>query len=173
MTDSPNPPLPAGVELIDETVRVARLVAAGEQGHTDRLAALGQALSQQTNHYRRRGGRRRRSTYGDMPSPAIRMMRETADGPLVRTAGHVRAVLAGRGMTPYEHLRSMALETLPRWPLPDDDTADVVVYRASYPGAGSLWNAVADHDEPRIARLNARLAEDMHGPPDYDLNLRD
>lgn len=156
---------PDGAHLVQETVRLARAVAAGESGHAHDLVAHGVALARRcSDTYRTRQEHRPRTG-----SIAHDLMHAVGNAAVVRTAGDVRAALAERpGMEPPLYLRSLSLATLPEWPLPDDDAAEVVVYRRGGTGFGLLWNAVAVGDEAEVQRLVARLTESaVHGPSGF------
>jgi hypothetical protein len=155
-------PFPTGVDLVRETVRVARAVAAGERGHARRLVELGQALARQSSTTYRVDQEAR----PDSGSAAIDLMRAVGNSALACTAGEVRAALAERpGMAPDLYLRSLRLATLPAWPLPSDDDADIVVYGGGGTHVGLLWHAIATGDEPKIERRTAELETiAVHGP---------
>ncbi|MFF8910542.1 hypothetical protein [Streptomyces olivaceoviridis] len=161
MTDQ----FPTGARLVQEAVRLARAVAAGEPGHAQDLVDLGVALAHKCSHtYQRSQDHRARTG-----SAASDLMRAVGNAAVVRTAGEVRAALAGRPeMEPHLYLRSLGLATLPVWPLPGDDAAEVVVYRGGGTGFGRLWNAVGAGDEAETDRLVERLTETaVHGPSGF------
>ncbi|WP_030753220.1 hypothetical protein [Streptomyces sp. NRRL S-31] len=155
-------PFPTGVDLVRETVRVTRAVVAGERGHAQRLVELGQALARQSSEtYRVRQDGRPNSG-----SAAIDLMRAVGNSARACTVGEVRAALADRpGMAPHLRLRSLRLATLPDWSLvPDDDSADIVVYGGGGTAVGLLWTAIATGDEEAIARRVTTLEDiAVHG----------
>lgn len=162
--------IPSGADLVLETVRVARLVAAGEPGHAHHLVDLGRALARRVA----RTVQPWTDSPDDTPSLAIQMMRQANRG-TVWPAHQVRDALAERpAMAPYDYLRSLGLETLPRLSLPVPDTFDLVVYRASAPATSLLWNSIADGDETLINQVVTRLTTlVLHGPDTFGLDLRD
>ncbi|MEV6810191.1 hypothetical protein, partial [Streptomyces sp. NPDC051129] len=141
--------LPTGVDLVRETVRVARAVAAGERGLAQHLVELGQALAHQSSATYRVD----QDDRPDSGSLDIDLMRAVGNSAIACTAGEVRAALAERpGMAPHLRLRSLRLATLPDWPLPDDDEADVVVYGGGGTAVGLLWHAIRTGDEAEVQR---------------------
>ncbi|MEU2441830.1 hypothetical protein ABZ595_37460 [Streptomyces rubradiris] len=147
-------PFPTGVDLVRETIRVTRAVVAGERGHAQRLVELGQALGRQSSEtYRVRQDHR-----PDTGSAALDLMHAVGNSAVATTAGEVRRALADRPtMAPRDYLKSMRLYTLPHWPLPEDDEADIVVYGGGGTFVGLLWSAIATGDEQKVERLTADL----------------
>ncbi|MGW1226094.1 hypothetical protein [Streptomyces sp. NPDC002530] len=162
MTDQP-----AGVGLVREAVRLARAVAAGRatRADADRLVALGAWLAHRTSAtWSRRQDRPHRNA-----SAAINLMRAVGNAAEVKTAGEIRAALAERsGMAPLDYLTGLGLATLPAWPLPDDDAAEVVVYRRGGTGFSHLWTAIGSGDGTDIDRAIATALEvAVHGPSEF------
>lgn len=159
---------PTGVDVVQEAVRLARVVAAGRATRDDaeQLVALGTRLARRASATWsvRQQYRRDRDE-----SAAIALMRAVGNAAVVSTAGEVRAALAERpGMAPLDYLASLSLAMLPAWPLPDDDAAEVVVYRRSGTGFGRLWAAIASGDDTEIERAVAKMTDiAVHGPSEF------
>ncbi|MFD0386548.1 hypothetical protein ACFQ2B_40850 [Streptomyces stramineus] len=106
----------------------------------------------------------------DLDAPAaINLMNAVGNAAVISTAGQIRAALAERpGMAPLDYLTSLNLATLPAWPLPDDDEAEIVVYRRGATGFGRLWAAVGSGDDAEIDRAIAKATEFAgHGPSEF------
>lgn len=83
--------------------------------------------------------------------------------------GEVRAALAERpGLAPLDYLRSLGLGSLPAWPLPGDDAAEIVVFRRGDTGFARLWTAVGSGDDGEIDLAVAKATETaIHGPSGF------
>lgn len=159
---------PTGVDLVQEAVRLARAVAAGRATREDaeQLVALRATLARRTSAT----WSKRQQYRPDRDAPvAINLMNAVGNLAVVSTAGKIRAALAERcGMLPLDYLTSLSLATLPAWPLPDDDAADVVVYRRSGTGFSRLWAAIGSGDDTETDRAIAKLTEtSVHGPSQF------
>ncbi|MGW5989466.1 hypothetical protein ACWFRT_13810 [Streptomyces anulatus] len=147
--------LSTGTTLVHEALQTARAVVAGRPGAAQRLADLAPRLSRQASATYRRSQEHEPNT----GSPAIDLMRATGNSATVTTVGALRAALAERpAMAPQDYLKSLRLATLPAWPLPDDDTFEVVVYKPGAPGL-DLLDAVANGDGPEVDRIADKLVE--------------
>ncbi|WP_327335092.1 hypothetical protein [Streptomyces anulatus] len=147
--------LPTGTTLVQMALQTARAVVAGHPGAAQLLAGLAPRLSRQASATYRRSQHHEPNT----GSPAIDLMRAAGNSATVSTAGEIRAALATRpAMRPQDYLKSMTLATLPAWPLPDDDTFEVVVYKGGAPGL-DLLAAVGAGDEVEVERITAKLSE--------------
>ncbi|WP_228994382.1 hypothetical protein [Streptomyces sp. DH8] len=145
---------PTGPTLVHQALQAARNAVAGHPGAAQLLVDLAPRLSRQASTTYRRS----QDHEPNSGSPAIDLMRATGNSATVTTAGALRAALAERpGMAPHDYLRSLRLAILPAWPLPDDDTVEVVVYKPGAPGL-DLLEAVANGDGPEIERITAKLA---------------
>lgn len=161
-------PVPTGLDLVQETVRLSRALAAGagKPGDAEQLVTLGKALA-------RRSSATFQTRQQHHPRPgapaAINLMNAVGNAAIVSTAGEIRSALAERpAMGPEDYLKSLSLATLPSWPLPDDNAAEVVVYRRSGAGFGKLWNAIGCGDAAETDRAIAKLNEGgVDGPSAY------
>lgn len=156
---------PTGADLVQEAARLARAVATGRATHQDaeQLIALGATLARRTSAT----WSKRQQYRPDRNAPAaINLMNAVGNLAVVSSAGEIRAALAERPkMPPLDYLTSLSLATLPAWPLPDDDAAEVVVYLRSGTGFSRLWAAIGSGDDTETDRAIGKLTGTaVHGP---------
>lgn len=149
--------------LLRDTERVARAVAAGDTSKSHELVRLGKELSRaaQPNLHRREAE--------PAESQPIMLMRQASQWPIVRTAGDIRAALAERPMIPpVNHLKMLRLGTLPVWPLPADDAAEILLYHHGHGCLALLLEPIGAGDEPATAKAITTLTRTLtYGPRDY------